>query len=108
MAQGDVVHLRVGGQSGAWRKMDDGKDGRPTAGIRPVGQAQQHWRQLYKLDRGKAVELECIRGVGGFSEASSLAWDIRAPLARLLRSEAERSAALAALLDGGAQGWRSN
>jgi hypothetical protein len=32
---GETLDLVVDGIRGAWRKMDDGRDGRPTMGIRP-------------------------------------------------------------------------
>ena len=44
---GETVQLVVDGVSGDWRKMSDGKDGRPTPGFMPVGEAAKlHWHGL--------------------------------------------------------------
>ena len=108
MAPGDGITLRVEGQEGAWVRMDAGRDGRPTLGIKPIGRSRQHWRSLYKHSRGAAVTIERAQTTEGFSEMSRPAFDQKAAIGRVLRSDADRSAALAALLDGAAQGWRSN
>lgn len=55
---GEDVELLVDGVRGIWRKMADGVDGRPTAGIRPVGRMQQFWKELYASRRGETVTLE--------------------------------------------------
>jgi hypothetical protein len=81
---GETVALKIEGKRGLWRKMDNGKDGRPTLGLRPLGEAQQFWRSLYKHNRGKTVALE-----------------VEAPEAPkgLVRTQSDRLAAIAALLD---------
>ena len=38
---GDLVELEIDGFRGMWKKMDDGKDGRPTPGIKPLGKARE-------------------------------------------------------------------
>lgn len=43
---GDVIELRVDGFRGTWVKMSDGKDGRSTPGIKPVGKARDAWHRL--------------------------------------------------------------
>jgi hypothetical protein len=108
MSAGETVTLCVDGQDGVWRKMDDGKDGRPTQGIRPVGAAQQHWRGLYRERRGAVVSLEMAGKATGLTETATPMFDGGRAVRRLVRADAERSAALAALLDGAAQGWRSD
>jgi len=55
---GEDVELLVDGVRGLWRKMADGVDGRPTAGLRPVGRMQQLWKELYASRRGETVKLE--------------------------------------------------
>ena len=55
---GETVDLIVEGVRGVWRKMADGKDGRSTSGIRPVGAAQAFWKELYESRRGDVVEVE--------------------------------------------------
>jgi hypothetical protein len=55
---GETIDLIVDGVRGVWRKMADGKDGRSTSGIRPVGAAQTFWKELYASRRGDVVDVE--------------------------------------------------
>lgn len=98
LAPGQTVDLEVDGVSGAWRKMDQGKDGRPTPGIRPLGAAQQFWRELYRSKRGALVSVRLIRS----DDMSTI------PAQSLGRVEPDRQAALEALLAMRGQGWRSD
>jgi hypothetical protein len=44
---GASVRLAVDGVAGDWRKMDDGKDGRPTPGFKPVTEpGRSRWHAL--------------------------------------------------------------
>ncbi len=54
---GETVSLVVDGVKGSWCKMRDGKDGRPTPGIRPVGNAQKFWQELFQSRKGEAVTI---------------------------------------------------
>ena len=49
------IDLEVDGVRGTWQKMDDGQDGRPTPGIKPLGPARLHWHDLFQEKRGRAV-----------------------------------------------------
>ena len=62
LAGGSVVELEVNGFRGMWKKMDDGKDGRPTPGIKALGKARNHWHGLQK-ERGELVSIRDIRSV---------------------------------------------
>lgn len=95
---GEPVALIIDGVEGQWCKMEDGKDGRPTKGLRPVGRTKAFWKALYQDRRGEAVPIDLVRSV------TSRQSNLFAPLAR---SEAEREAALQALLGQVGQGWRS-
>ena len=53
----ELIELKVRDYRGTWLKMDDGKDGRPTMGIKPFGKAQEHWGLLQKI-RGQSVSIE--------------------------------------------------
>ena len=54
---GEIVELVVNGYRGHWEKMADGKDGRPTPGLKPIGMAKKEWHGL--KDRwGDLVEIK--------------------------------------------------
>jgi len=56
MPEGTLIELTVDGVRGHWRKMDDGKDGRSTPGLRAIGPARDHWHGLQDR-RGSLVEV---------------------------------------------------
>ncbi len=105
MRAGETIDLDIEGELGTWRRMEDGKDGRPTLGLKPVGAAQMTWRKLFKTRRGGIARLALAPrekvSTGGPNPAPAR------DLAPFIRTDAERQAALAALLDGGRQGYRS-
>lgn len=107
MFAGETIQLEVDGVRGTWRKMDDGADGRPTPGIRPVGAAQEVWRYLFKRRRGEVVSLKVVDTHGGVAEASEAEQRAKLVYPPLGRTPEERAAALQALLDGARQGYRS-
>lgn len=43
---GDVVELEVDGIVGKWERMRDGRDGRPTLGIKPISHMKAVWAKL--------------------------------------------------------------
>jgi hypothetical protein len=93
---GEMLDLVVDGVRGTWLKMADGRDGRPTSGIRPVGRMEQFWRELYANRRGDVVPLTLVEG------------ESRRPLSpALARSVEDREAARAAIARAGELGWRS-
>jgi hypothetical protein len=57
MSQGELVELVVDGYRGTWVKMDDGKDGRPTPGVKAVGIARQKWHEMTDR-RGSTVSIQ--------------------------------------------------
>jgi len=98
MWAGQTIQLEVDGVRGTWRKMDDGSDGRPTPGIRPIGAAQEVWRYLFKRRRGEVVTVRVIEPDSGVSEASEAERRARLLFPPLGKTEAERKAALEAFL----------
>src|SRR6056297_1833508 len=54
---GDLVEISVDGIAGHWKKMADGRDGRPTPGIRPIGPARDHWQRTIEDKRGALVPI---------------------------------------------------
>lgn len=107
---GEVLTLEVDGVEGPWRKMDDGKDGRPTPGIRPLGRAQAFWRDLYKTRRGDVVSLEIYEAMGRGVEEQGAAFtgQLAATGRGVERTDESRKAALEAFLALAGQGWRSS
>ena len=57
LSQGERIDLIVDGWRGSWVKMDDGKDGRPTPGLKAVGAARQKWHEM-NGQRGTLVSIE--------------------------------------------------
>jgi hypothetical protein len=60
LEEGEAVHLQVDGVIGVWVKMSDGKDGRPTPGIKAIGPAKMHWHSLQER-RGDIVTIFEVR-----------------------------------------------
>jgi len=109
MWAGQTIRLEVDGVRGAWRKMDDGADGRPTPGVKPVGAAQEVWRRLFRTRRGEVVALKVVEAVAeGVADEMATAEHGALIFAPLGRTAEEREAAVAALLDGGRQGYSSD
>jgi hypothetical protein len=54
---GELVELEIDGFRGMWKKMDDGKDGRPTQGIKALGKGKEHWHGLQE-SRGEMVSIK--------------------------------------------------
>ena len=107
MWAGETILLEVDGVKGTWRKMDDGADGRSTPGIRPIGAAAEVWRYLFKRRRGDVVTLTVIDDRPGVAEATETEQRAKLIFPPLGKTQEERDAALAALLDGWRQGYSS-
>ncbi|MDP2258111.1 MAG: hypothetical protein Q8J89_00160 [Caulobacter sp.] len=105
---GETIDLRIDGVVGTWRKMDDGKDGRPTPGLRPLGLAKDHWARLYDSRRGEVVGLEAVEfAVAGVAE-DSRPFEPAPSSGKLVRTEESRRRALESFLSLAGQGWRSD
>ena len=59
LAAGELVELNVDGFRGMWKKMDDGKDGRPTQGIKALAKAKKYWHGLQE-QRGELVSIHRV------------------------------------------------
>ena len=57
---GTLIELQVASVRGMWKKMDDGKDGRATPGIKALGKARDHWHAL-QSERGELVTIKDIQ-----------------------------------------------
>ncbi len=56
---GTALKLEVEGVTGDWVRMADGKDGRPTLGLKPVGQTLAFWKSM-KSRRGEYLEFKVV------------------------------------------------
>ncbi len=56
LKSGDMLDLEVDGIVGKWQRMKDGRDGRPTYGIKPVSAMKDVWARL-RRQSGRIVEL---------------------------------------------------
>jgi hypothetical protein len=70
LAQGEVVELEIDGIVGRWEKMRDGKDGRPTSGIKPIGPMKEIWKR-FQSRRGAVVEVREVRTADAYLAALS-------------------------------------
>lgn len=95
------VTLVVDGIRGQWCKMRDGRDGRPTSGLRPVGRAQAFWQHLFESRRGQSVTVELADDPTGTSAP------VLSNAGAIVRTPESRAAALAALQAVPGRGWRS-
>jgi hypothetical protein len=53
---GDVLDLEVDGVVGTWERMRDGRDGRPTPGIKPISHMRQVWAEM-RRKTGRTVHI---------------------------------------------------
>ena len=60
LPEGASVELLVDERRGTWEKMRNGRDGRPTAGLKPNGAARAGWRELYPEKRGTLVPIALV------------------------------------------------
>lgn len=92
---GQLIELTVDGVRGAWARMSDGKDGRPTLGIKPMGSTQDLWRKLYEARRGDEVMIRIEDD------------DLPKIYPALAKTPEEREAAIRSLLSFAGRGYRS-
>src|SRR5687768_108990 len=59
---GELIELEIEGTLGSWEKMKDGRDGRRTPGIRPVGPMRSFWRSMQNR-RGDLLRVRRIKRV---------------------------------------------
>jgi hypothetical protein len=106
---GQTIELEVDGLRGTWRKMDDGSDGRPTPGIRPLGAAQTAWRALYGARRGEQVTIrEADAQHGGVAETTRTAPQGPLIYPAMAKTPEEREAAFQELMNAWREGWKSD
>ena len=57
LPQGKLIELVIDGWRGTWVKMDDGKDGRPTPGLKALGEGRRKWHAMKEM-RGALVPID--------------------------------------------------
>lgn len=62
LSPGETTELEVDGIVGTWERMRDGRDGRPTKGIRPVGPMRQAWKAMQSR-RGELLPVRRVARV---------------------------------------------
>jgi hypothetical protein len=67
---GEVIELEVDGIVGSWEKMRDGKDGRSTIGIKPIGPMKEIWKR-FQSRRGEVVEVREVKTADAYLAALS-------------------------------------
>lgn len=61
LREGQLIELEVDGFCGVWERMKQGKNPRPTEGLKAVGQAREHWHELFCKRQGALVPI-ILRG----------------------------------------------
>jgi hypothetical protein len=56
---GGRIRLAIEGTPGDWEKMADGRDGRPTFGLKPIGRTREYWKTL-RGRRGKLLDFKVL------------------------------------------------
>jgi hypothetical protein len=67
---GAVIDLEVDGIVGHWEKARDGRDGRPTAAVKPVGPMRDIWKR-FQARRGEIVAIRETRTADNYLKALS-------------------------------------
>ena len=57
LEQGELIPLEIDSTPGIYKKMDDGKDGRSTPGLKGVGKARDYWHGLQDR-RGDLISIQ--------------------------------------------------
>lgn len=70
LSPGELIELEIDGIVGQWEKMRNGKDGRTTKGIKPVGPMKEVWKR-FQARRGELVQVREVRTADAFLEALS-------------------------------------
>jgi hypothetical protein len=67
---GASIDLEIDGVVGHWEKARTGKDGRPTAAVKPVGPMREIWKR-FQARRGEIVAIRETRSADSYLKALS-------------------------------------
>lgn len=65
---GTRLRLEIEGVAGEWEKMAEGRDRRPTQGLKPVGSTREFWKSM-RVRRGERLKFKVVDPRDGFVEA---------------------------------------
>ena len=68
LAPGASIDLEIDGIVGHWEKARTGKDGRPTAAVKPVGPMRDIWKR-FQARRGEIVAIRETRSADSYLRA---------------------------------------
>ena len=71
---GDVLDLEVNGVVGTWERMRDGRDGRPTLGIKPISHMKLVWAEM-RQRTGQTVHIREVVTAESYLSAVSRTLD---------------------------------
>ena len=60
LEQGTPVYLEIEGGQLRFEKMRDGRDGRPTPGLKPVGESRDVWKRFRDTRRGERLAFRVV------------------------------------------------
>jgi hypothetical protein len=74
---GELVDLEVNGVVGRWERMRDGRDGRPSLGIKPLAEMRLIWAK-WRQEPARIVDIHEVAAADTYRAAVSLTlseWD---------------------------------
>lgn len=68
LSEGEMIELEVGGIVGQWQRMNDGRDGRPTLGLKPISGMKEVWA-AWRKQAPRLVEIREVRSADSYLSA---------------------------------------
>jgi hypothetical protein len=104
---GETISLVIGGHEGVWEKKADGSDGRPTLGLKPLGDdTRKAWFALYGDRKGHLVDIALGQSEATLSARAKAPGRARPVSSLEPASPADQEAAWAAFTALRSAGWR--
>lgn len=69
MKADEELSLEIGGIVGRWQRMRDGRDGRPTLGIKPMAAMKDVWARWRRERTGTVVDIREVVSAEDYLEA---------------------------------------
>ncbi|WBQ11031.1 hypothetical protein L2D01_04420 [Hyphomonadaceae bacterium ML37] len=104
---GETITLVVGGYQGVWERKADGKDGRPTLGLKPLSDGtRKAWFALYGDRKGQLVDIALGQSEAALRARAKAPGPARKVSSLEPASPADQEAAWAAFTALRSDGWR--